>query len=122
MSLPNCPPSSRSTAAATRRASGEAHEIAFFVIDGRKKIKQCGADSQADDSSRDQQPIIGCLAPHGRAHGPMRVPVGGCAKVSKSPGVKKFLDFSACAGEKARKRLSYGPFARYAWVIQSFYA
>jgi hypothetical protein len=83
-------------------------------------MKQCSADGQADDSSRDQQPIIGRLAPHGRAHGHMRVPVGGCAKVSKSPGVKKFLDFGACAGENARKRLSYGPFARYAWVIQSF--
>jgi hypothetical protein len=43
-------------------------------------------------------------------------------KSSKSSGVKKLLDFRICAGEKAGKRLSYGPFARYALVIQSFCA
>jgi len=92
------------------------------VIDWRKKMKQRSAEGQAGDSSRAQQPIVGCLASHDRAHGHTRVPIAGCAKVSRSSGVKKLLDFAACAGENARKRLSYGPFARYAGVIQSFCA
>jgi hypothetical protein len=85
-------------------------------------MKQRSAEGQAGDSSRDQRPIVGCLAPHGRAHGHTRVPVAGCAQISRSPGVKKLLDFAACAGENARKRLSYGPFARYAGVVRSFCA
>jgi hypothetical protein len=105
---------------AIKQAPGERQEISFVVIDWHKKMKQRSAEGQADDNSRDQQLIIGCLAAHDRARSHMRVPVAGCAKVSKSPGVKKLLDFGACAGENARKRLSYGPFARYAWVIQSF--
>ena len=49
--------------AAIKQPSGEGYEIGLVVVDWHKKMKQGRADGQADNSSRDQQPIVGLRVP-----------------------------------------------------------
>jgi len=66
--------------AAIKQSPDERYEIGLVMVDWHKEMKQGRPDRQAGYSSRNQQPIIGCLAPDDRACGHTRVPVAGCAK------------------------------------------
>src|SRR5262245_33093235 len=87
--------------AAIKQPSSEGYEIGLVVVDWRRKLKQGRADGQTGNSSRDQQPIVGCLAPHDRACGHMRVPCRRLRQISNAPGVKKLLDFGGVRGRTA---------------------
>src|SRR5215510_12453060 len=85
--------------AAIKQPSGEGYEIGLVVVDWHKKMKQGRADGQACNSSSDQQPIVGCLAPHDRARGHMRVRVAGYVKSLKHRALRNSWISGVCGGE-----------------------
>src|SRR5262245_1464004 len=85
--------------AAIKQPSSESHEIGLVVVDWHKKMKQGRADGQAGNSSGDQQPIVGCLAPHDRACGHRRVPVAGYVKSLRHRALRNSWILGGVRGE-----------------------